>query len=96
MAISYKARYCNGFPVFVSNVGALERSFGSMSSHSFLSFPTFSGHKSGHIFSGLSQDGAKLWEGLHGYYCCEVTDLYIGHDGDLTPLGKSLLEKVGV
>jgi hypothetical protein len=43
-----------------------------------------------------SQVGTKLWEGLHGYYCCSVTDLYIGNNGDLTPLGKSLLERVGV
>ena len=42
------------------------------------------------------QDGTKLWEGMHGYYCCRVTDLYTGNNGDLTPLGKSLLERVGV
>lgn len=43
-----------------------------------------------------TEDGEALWEGLHGYYCCRVIDLYSGHGGALTPLGKSLLSKIGL
>lgn len=42
------------------------------------------------------EEGKTLWEGLHGYYCCRVTDLYSGHGGALTPIGRSLLSKVGL
>ena len=42
------------------------------------------------------QGGIKLWGGLRGYYCCRITDLYIGNNGELTPLGKSLFENVGL
>ena len=49
MAISHKARYCNGFPNLVSNIEVLYRSIQSIHSRSFLSIPVLSGHKSGHI-----------------------------------------------
>jgi hypothetical protein len=49
MAISHKARYCNGFPHFVSNTDVLEPSLNSMLILSFRSIPVLSGHKSGHI-----------------------------------------------
>ena len=49
MAISQNARYCNGFPNFVSNTDVLEPSFYSMVLLSFRSIPVLSGHKSGHI-----------------------------------------------
>lgn len=53
MAISHNARYCNGFPNFLSNTDVLEPSFNSMLILSILSIPVLSGHKSGHTFSGL-------------------------------------------
>jgi len=59
MAISHNARYCNGFPHFLSNTEVLEPSFYSMVILSFLSIPVFSGHKSGHIFSGLHDNELK-------------------------------------
>jgi hypothetical protein len=49
MAISHKARYCNGFPNLVSNTEVLGRSIQSIHSYSFLSIPILSGHKNGHI-----------------------------------------------
>jgi hypothetical protein len=59
MAISHKARYCNGFPHFVSNTEVLEPPFYSMLLLSFRSIPVLSGHKSGHIFSGLHDNEPK-------------------------------------
>lgn len=53
MAISHKARYCNGFPNFFSDTDVLKPSFYSMLLRSILSIPVLSGHKSGHTFSGL-------------------------------------------
>jgi hypothetical protein len=49
MAISNKARYCNGFPNFFSDADVLKPSFYSMLILSILSVPTVSGHKNGHI-----------------------------------------------
>jgi hypothetical protein len=49
MAISHNARYCNGFPNFFRNTDVLKPSFNSMLILSFLSVPTVSGHKIGHI-----------------------------------------------
>lgn len=43
-----------------------------------------------------SQEGDRLWQGLHGYYCCRVTDLYREDSGDLTPRGRSLFDSVGL
>ena len=49
MAISHKARFCNGFPHFVSNTDVLEPAFYSMLILSFRSIPVLSGHESGRI-----------------------------------------------
>jgi hypothetical protein len=43
-----------------------------------------------------SHEGWTIWEGLHGCYTCTVQSLYVGHGGDLTALGKSLLKKIGL
>lgn len=59
MAISHKARYCNGFPNFYSNTDVLEPSIQSIHSRSFLSFPASSGHKSGHILF-MAREGPCL------------------------------------
>jgi hypothetical protein len=49
MAVSHKARYCNGFPNFFSDTDVLKPSFYPMVILSILSVPTVSGHKIGHI-----------------------------------------------
>ena len=56
MAISHKARYCNGFPNFFSNTDVLEPSFYSKLILPILSVPTVSGHKSGHIIFGAREE----------------------------------------
>ncbi len=58
MAISHKARYCNGFPNLVSDIEVLSRSIESIHSRSFLSFLPLSGHKIGHSFSGRDRSPA--------------------------------------
>jgi hypothetical protein len=69
MAISHKARYCNGFPNFVSNTEVLSRSIQSIHSRPFLSIPALSGHKSGHIFSG---EEGTLSANAVGFSCTKM------------------------
>lgn len=48
-----KVRYFDGFPHLMSDTAVLEHSISPMLSCLFLSFPTYSGHKSGHTLLWL-------------------------------------------